>query len=604
MKIDLILADKIPRDDIRQIIAAKLREKIKSPCKRILLIHPHQIEKKDFSLDSALRRKYSAYPPYGCGILARNLFLRNYQVDILDLNFELLYAARNEKFDYDSWKDCLKERLTSFKPELIGISCMFSMSHDIVKEISHIIKEFNQSLPIICGGVHITDSKKLILEDLPEIDFMGIYECDRSFPDLLDFVNGNLPVESLAQVSIISEGQYLALEERASPTAEEIDVIPLYCNLPIEIYSNFGQIGNYEILTHDRPISTISTNRGCRAHCSFCTVPELFGKGIVRLRSIESVKDEILTLYNRGIRHIEWNDDDLLYNKGGRIVDLFRAIADLKLDLTWSATNGLIASAIREDIMELMIASGCVGFNLGIESGNPQRLRDIHKPSTVENFKKCKQITDRYPRLFIRGYLIIGFPGETVSEFMDTVNLGHELQLDWYNLQILNPLPSTEIYDEMVKKGLIKDEMTTAKSAHIYGRESSKLRLREKRETLTTSEFFDLFDIGKPEDPIDHKYLDDYLFLMQYKLNYEVVFRITNEIKLRNKDMFLRDVCERIAPYSVLDQLFYGITRKKLGDNQEAAKRADIVSKLLVESAYWRKRFEILDLYSLLDSIS
>ncbi len=590
-------------DDAHGAIAKKLREKIKFPCEKILLIHPQQVEKKDFSLDAVSRGKYSAYPPYGCGVLARNLTQREYKVEILDLNFELLFAARKENFDYYFWKELLKKRLKSFKPDLISISCMFSMSHEIVKEIAHEIREYDRNLPIICGGVHMSDSKKLALEDLTEIDFMGVYECDRSFPDLIDFINGKLPAESLTQIGAMIKGQYVAIEDRAMPTAQEMDVIPLYCDLPIEIYSDLGQIGNYEILTRNKPVSSVSTNRGCRAHCSFCTVPSLSGKGIVRLRSIQSVIEEIKTLYARGIRHIDWLDDDLLYDSK-RIIALFQAIANLKLDLTWSATNGLIAAAIKEDVMEAMIASGCVGFNLGIESGNPQRLRDIHKPGTVEGFRKCKKITDKYPQLFIRGYLIIGFPGETVAEFLDTVNLGLELQLDWYNLQVLNPLPSTEIYESMVKQGLIENVLSTSESAYIYGREGSKLRLREKREKLTASEFFDLFNIGKPEEIIKTEYLDDYQLLMHYKLNYEVVFRITNELKLRNKDMFFEDICKRVAPYSVLDQLFYGVTRKKLGDAQVASQRAAEARKLLDESAYWQKRFDALDLYPLLDSIS
>ena len=123
-------------------------------------------------------------------------------------------------------------------------------------------------------------------------------------------------------------------------------------------------------------------------------------------------------------------------------------------------------------------------------------------------------------------------------------------------------------------------------------------------EKLTASEFFDLFNIGKPEDLIKEEYLDDYLFLMSYKLNYEIVFKVTDEYKLKNKDMFFADICERVAPESVLDQLFFGITRKKLGDTAKAAKQAVKVRELLTQSAYWQKRFEALDLYTLIDSIS
>lgn len=626
MIIDLKLADKIPSETHRAI-AEKLQEKIKPPCQKILLIHPQQVSEQDFFLDTARRRRYSAYPPTGCGILARNILQRGYQPDILDLHLELLMAVQEENFNYSFWKELLKKRLDSFQPDLVGISCMFSMTHDIMLDIIREIRQFDARLPIICGGVHLTDSKHLALCDGKSVDFLkpndekqeidskqltfsnghgidfiGLFECDKSFPDMIDFVNGKLPAEKLAQLATIIDGQYAALDTRATPSAQEIDAIPFYGDLPIGNYSDYGQVGTYGFLSKHRKASAVGTNRGCRAHCSFCTVPSLNGPG-VRLRPNQTVLDEIKILYHDyGIRQISWLDDDLL-NDSRRIIALFRAIADLKLDLTWDATNGLIAAAVKEDVMDAMVASGCVGFNLGIESGNPQRLRDIHKPGTVESFRKCKRITDKYPQLFIKGYLIIGFPDETLAQLLDTVNLGLELRLDWYSIQILNPLPSTEIYDSMVERGLIQDALNTNKSAYVFGT-NGRQRITEEREKLTATDFFDLFGVGRPEELLKPEQLKDFLFLMDYKINYEVIFAITHSAKFKNKDTVLRDICERIAPESPLAQLFYGITRKKLGDDAEASQRAAIVKKLLNESAYWQKRFDALNLYSFVEQIS
>lgn len=589
-------------NEVRRVIAEKLKDKIKFPCERILLINPQMVSEQDFFVDTARRGRYSIYQPYGCGVLCANLSQRGYWVEILDLNYELLLAARKKVFHYTFWKEVLKEKLTEFKPDLVGISCMFSMSHEMVKDISMEIKRYDPSLSIISGGVHFTDSKHLALSDCPEIDFMGVFENDQSFPNLVDFINGKLVADDLAQVASMIDGQYVALEDRKSPTADEISVVPVYGNLPIANYSSLGQVGTYGFLSKHRKTSAIGTNRGCRAHCSFCTVPELFGKGIVRLRTIQSVIEEIKMLYAMGIRHISWLDDDLLYDSG-RIIELFKTIANLKLDLTWDATNGLIAAAVKEDILDAMVASGCVGFNLGIESGNPQRLRDIHKPGTVESFRKCKKIADKYPHLFIKGYLIIGFPDETLAQLLDTVNLGLELQLDWYSIQILNPLPSTEIYDNMVERGLIQDALNTNKSGYVYGT-NGRQRITEEREKLTAADFFDLFGAGRPEELLNPEQLKDFLFLMDYKMNYEIILAITSPEKLKNKDTVLGDICERIAPESPMAQLFYGITRQKMGDGAEARRRAQITKELVAQSAYWQKRFDVLNLYPLIVSIS
>lgn len=602
-----MIIDLKPKDeksnDTRSAIAKKLKEKIKSPCQKILLINPQMVSEQEFSIEVAKRGRYSIYQPYGCGVLYANLYNRGYQVHILDFNFETLKAAREKDFRYSFWKELLVKSLSEFQPDLVGISCLFSMSHEMIKDISREIKKYDLSIPVISGGVHFTESKQLALSDCPDIDFIGIFEHDQSFPNLVDFANNKLTADKLAQVATIIDDQYITLGDRTSPTPQEISVIPMYGDLPIGEYSNFGQVGTYGFLSKHRRASSASTNRGCRAHCSFCAVPELSGRGIVRFREIPNVIEEIKILYYEyGIKHISWLDDDLLHTPK-RIITLFQSIADLKLDITWDASNGLIASAITENIMDAMVTSGCIGFNLGIETGNPDRLTEIHKPSSIKSFRNAKRISDKYPNLFIKGFLIIGFPDETLGQLLDTVNLGLELQLDWYSLQILNPLPSTEIHGDMVKRGLIENVLNTNKSAYVFGT-NGRQRIIEEREKLAASDFFDLFGMGRPEDLIQPEQLKDLLFLVDYKINYEIILAITHPAKLKNKDLALEDICERIAPESPLAQLFYGITRQQFGDFAQARVQAQKTCDRLAESAYWRKRFDVLDLYPLIDSIS
>ena len=59
-----------------------------------------------------------------------------------------------------------------------------------------------------------------------------------------------------------------------------------------------------------RKISTILSNRGCRAQCTFCSVRNFNGVG-VRRRTIDSVIEELKILkFEHGIDHIMWLDDD------------------------------------------------------------------------------------------------------------------------------------------------------------------------------------------------------------------------------------------------------------------------------------------------------
>src|SRR3989344_4076901 len=310
--------------DARKLIADKLKLLIRPPCTRILLINPQHIPEEIFMAEKAINKDYWAYQPYGCGVLCRNLQDRGYTTDILDLNFEMLANAHKfgGNFRYSSWISWLTDKLEEFKPHAVAISCMFTMSHSIIKDVTALIKKYDPKLPVFGGGVHLSNAWKNALKNCDNIDFIGIYECDRSFPDIIDFVNGKKSAEDLAQIVTLIGENNIAIESRTTPGAKEIDSIPEYHNLPIGNYNNFGRVGNYGFMCRGRKAAPVLSNRGCRAHCSFCSVATFNGPG-VRERSVESVLDEIKTIYeNYGIRHISWLDDDLLYDKK-RILALF-----------------------------------------------------------------------------------------------------------------------------------------------------------------------------------------------------------------------------------------------------------------------------------------
>lgn len=599
-----ILQD-LDKDDARKFIALKLRKVIGTLCKRILIIHPPHISEADFRIGQALNNRYWSYQPYGPGVLSRSLRERGYETYILDLNYEVLAAAHvfREKFDYSSWKDMLRNVLDDFNPHLVGISCMFTMSHAIMKEISEAIKTHKHDLTVIAGGVHTSNAREKVLRDCLSIDFAGVYECDRSLPDMIDFVNGKVGMENLTQIATLEGDSYIAVEDRATPEVEDLQFSPFYHDLPIGNYNEVGQIGTYGFMRKGRKAASVLSNRGCRAHCSFCSVASFNGPG-VRLRSHIEVVDEIEELYNRyGIRHITWLDDDLLFDKK-RTMALFNEIERRKMDLTWDASNGLIAAFITPENMEAMVRSGCVGFNLGIESGNPEILRSVHKPGTVDSFRKCKAIVDKYPQVFVKGFLIIGFPNETLNMMLDTINLGIELSLDWYSIQLLNPLPSTEIYGTMMEQGLIQDGLQTSNVAFVFG-PHGRQKVWEEQERAKAVDFRVNFSEGEDLNRVPNEHeLRDYWFFTDFKLNFEKLLDIHDLPKILKIGGFIEDIAVRIAPDNPIAHLFLAVIDKKLGNVVDIPARLGVVRKLIEGHAYWQKRFTAFRLYDLMERLS
>ena len=63
--------------------------------------------------------------------------------------------------------------------------------------------------------------------------------------------------------------------------------------------------------------------------------------------------------------------------------------------ITWSAGNGLIAASLTEELLGLMRDSGCVGFRIGIESGNADMQKKMKKAGKFAFIKKGRRIASK-----------------------------------------------------------------------------------------------------------------------------------------------------------------------------------------------------------------
>ena len=102
--------------------------------------------------------------------------------------------------------------------------------------------------------------------------------------------------------------------------------------------------------------------------------------------------DELLILRDKfGVNHIMWLDDDFL--KGtARTLKLFNEMVRQKVGMTWDCTNGVIANSCTDELMAAAAESGCIGLNIGMESGNRKILRDIKKPGSPEIFLRAAEV--------------------------------------------------------------------------------------------------------------------------------------------------------------------------------------------------------------------
>ena len=618
----------------------ELKKKFKHQIKKILLISPPQFQTSFIDLEILKNKRYFNYPPYGLGLLRKSLVKKGYDVKILDLNFELLalsntfmadtkklnsYMTQHEikpsfnknylNYEYDekSFKlsdnntiqaipienlmlPKLDEILKKFKPDVAGITCMFTMTHKRMLRIAQRIKNLYNNTVVFVGGVHPTASAELILKEEKSIDFISLYEGDQSFPQLIDYINKkNNDIKSVRQTGILINNKYNQTDGRIAPAGNNVNFKPDYGYLEIKSYSNFGEIGAYRFWWKKNTIaSTILSNRGCRARCSFCSVRNFNGKG-VRGRSLESVVDELQFLKEyHGVNHIMWLDDDLLFDRE-RTIGMFNEMVKRNLNITWDASNGIIASALKDEVLDAAAASGCIGMHFGIESGSDKVLREVHKPSGKKHYLALEHKLRKYPQIFTKGFLMVGFPNETVAQIKETIDMAVQINLDWYTIQIVHPLPKTEMHTQMVQMGEITEDEVDAEKLN-YGNRTGKLKEREDKEKKNAKEFNDIF-IGNLDRVPMKVEMEDIWFISDYKINYERLTSITEPKQLNKLNIFLKYVGDRISQKNPLINHFRSIIAEKLKKNDEANLLKELSKNSLANSEYWKKRFVSLNIH-------
>ncbi|MHA1948311.1 MAG: B12-binding domain-containing radical SAM protein [Candidatus Thorarchaeota archaeon] len=597
MKLPIYSPDQNEHETIKSIDS--LRDKLPNQrIDKILFVNPPDAHSDMFSLDIAQRGRYNNNPSYGLGVLAS--VVRQIEIDarVINLNHEIIKASHQftnecDDFNFDKvWQEKLQESLLEFQPDIIGITCLFTMTHESFKQVVKFVSKLGYS--VIAGGVHVTNDVDRVLQDIPELDAVVLREGEVALRSLLLHINRSPNPPPLGQIVFNQNKNIVKLTNEVRPTVEDFDIHPAMDLMQIEELSKFGCVGAYHYLKNKGAIvSTVLSNRGCRGKCTFCCVAGFNGPG-VRKREVASVVDEIERLHDdHGVTHITWLDDDLLADRQ-RCIHLFQEISKRNLDITWEAANGLIAASCTEDIIQAAAESGCVGLVIGVESGNPSILREIKKPGTVESFIKAAEILKKFPQIYANAFLMIGFPNETFSQIQETIDLALKMDLDWYKINTLQPLPNTPIYNAMLGGGMI-EQLPLTKGIHFdkqggYGKiEEIESNLENINDTVER-----IFKSHKPNGIPNKKELTNIWFYMVYHLNFE---RISTQSfqKAQQHRSHLNHISTKVLPEHAFALYYMGVIDSKFNGKLEECLILRLQNQLK-HSSYWRERFQAVGL--------
>jgi len=335
----------------------------------------------------------------------------------------------------------LGKKLNSLSPDVIGITSMTPTIHDAIKAVI-IAKENCPDAVTIMGGCHITALPIETMAECPQIDIGVIGEGEET---ILDIFRKIIAGGSLAEVDGIAfrEGSKVRLNRRRK-LIENLDAIPFPARhlLPLNSYSLFGK---------RMPLGNIITSRGCPFQCIFCSSAQFYGR-VFRARSPDNVVDEMELLHEKyGMKAIEIVDDSFTVNKV-RAAKIALEIAKRRLDVVWGF--GSRADTITKELLQTFKRAGCGMFYLGIESGSDRILKTLRKGITIEEIKRALSWAKK-AGVETMGSFIIGVPGETRWDVLQTINFAKTCGVDFAQFTVMTPYPGTEVYEMAKREGLL-----------------------------------------------------------------------------------------------------------------------------------------------------
>jgi len=195
-------------------------------------------------------------------------------------------------------------------------------------------------------------------------------------------------------------------------------------SLKIQASPEEGKVGAY-----------VTIMQGCDNFCTYCVVPLL--RGPEESRPLDEILAEIRCLADRGIREVTLLGQNV--NSYGRnlpggvsFARLLREIDDLgvmeRVRFTTSHPRDL-----SDEVIGLFgrLRSLCEHIHLPVQSGSDAVLTMMNRGYTRDDYlRKVEKLRDVCPDIAVSSDMIVGFPGETEKDFLQTLDLMEKIRFD------------------------------------------------------------------------------------------------------------------------------------------------------------------------------
>ena len=381
---------------------------------------------------------------------------------------------------------------------IVNTCTVTNMSDRKSRQLLRRVKEKNHQAIIVAVGCYAQVAK----EELQKMEEIDIVLGNEEKKDIVNYIE-----EYFKQNHKLIEVQDIASQKE---------------------FSDMGQITYTE-----KTRAVIKVQDGCNQFCSYCIIP--YARGRVRSRKIESIIKEIEQIAQKGIKevvitgiHIASYGKD--FEKEDGLIELLEEINKVE-GIKRIRLGSLEPKIITEEFMKRLIKLEkiCHHFHLSLQSGCDETLKRMNRKYTTQDLTEIMERLRRYyPDVMLTTDIIVGFPGETESEFEKTYKFLEKAK--FYKMHVFQ-------YSQ--RKGTRAAVMPNQVDGNIKEKRSKELIEMSNKYQKEYNEKY----IGKEVEVLfeEKEEINNEIYYKGHTQNYIMVKYKTNEEKLEN-------VLKRVTP--------------------------------------------------------
>ena len=248
--------------------------------------------------------------------------------------------------------------------------------------------------------------------------------------------------------------------------------------------------GSYSL--DDRTRAFLKVQDGCDYKCTYCTIPR--ARGISRSDSLGNIIKQALEITKRGIKEIILTGVNIGdYGKGefgnkkheNTFLDLIVALDKIEA-LKRIRISSIEPNLLTDKVIDFVSQSRAFvpHFHLPLQSGNDEVLKKMKRRYLSDLYRdRLTRIKSLMPQACVGGDVIVGFPGETDTEFLETYSFLNDLDISYLHVFSYSERPNTQAIS---LSGVVPTNTRNKRSKILRGLSAKKRRAFYESQLGTT----------------------------------------------------------------------------------------------------------------------